>query len=90
MEAKIKTDLLMGKLHSEDAKPILFSEWAKTYLALEEVSRLKSYQDRVEIMERQLVPFFGKRLLSQIKPEEVRAFRSPEGWQTRQPANCKQ
>jgi integrase len=87
MEAKIKTDLLMGKLHSEDAKPILFSEWAKTYLALEEVSRLKSYQDRVEIMERQLVPFFGKRLLSQIKPEEVRAFRSQRKRRDGKPAS---
>lgn len=87
MEAKIRTDLLLGKMESQEAKPILFGEWAKTYLALEEVSRLRSYQDRVEIMERQLVPFFGKRLLTQIKPEDVRAFRAQRKRRDGKPAS---
>ena len=43
-----------GRFCTEEAKPVLFSEWAKQYLGLEEVKGLRSYQDRVEIVGRQL------------------------------------
>ena len=74
-EAAIKMRLRLGQEPSEQAKPVLFKEWAKTYLELETVKTLRSYQDRVEIVERQLVPFFGKKILTEIRPADVEAFR---------------
>jgi len=47
MEATIKMNLMQGKILTEEAKPVLFSEWAKQYLNLEEVRSLRSYQDRL-------------------------------------------
>lgn len=75
MESAIKTRLLLGQELTEQAQPVLFKEWAKTYLDLESVKTLRSYQDRVEIMDRQLVPFFGKKILTEIRPADVEAFR---------------
>lgn len=75
MESAIKTRLLLGQETSEHARPVLFKEWAKTYLDLEVVKTLRSYQDRVEIMGRQLVPYFGAKILSEIRPADVEAFR---------------
>ncbi len=75
MEATIKTNLMLGKVLTEEAKPVLFSEWAKEYLNLEEVRSLRSYQDRIEIVDKQLVPFFGKKIITEVTPEDVRAFR---------------
>ncbi len=74
-EAAIRTNLLLGKVASQQAKPVLFKEWAKTYLDLEGVKTLRSYQDRVEIMGRQLVPFFGAKILSEIKPADIEEYR---------------
>jgi hypothetical protein len=48
MEAAIKTVLLLGKILTEEAKPILFGEWAKQYLNLEGIKGLSTYRDRVE------------------------------------------
>ena len=76
MEAAIKTNLLLGKILTEEAKPILFNEWAKQYLNLEEVRGLKTYRDRVERMTGQLVPFFGRKALSEIKPQDVESYRA--------------
>lgn len=76
MEAAIKTRILLRQEPSERGKPILFKEWAKTYLELETVKTLRSYQDRVEIMERQLVPFFGGKILTEIKPADVERYRA--------------
>jgi integrase len=75
MEAAIKTRILLGQETSEQAKPVLFKEWAKTYLDLEAVKTLRSYQDRVEIMERQLVPFFGAKIVGEIRPADVETYR---------------
>jgi len=75
MESAIKTRLLLGQEKSESAKPVLFKEWAKTYLELEAVKMLRTYQDRVEIVARQLVPFFGAKILSEIRPADVEAYR---------------
>ena len=76
MESAIRMRLLLGKELTEQAKPVLFKEWAKTYLELESVKTLRSYQDRVEIIDRQLVPFFGKKIAqAEIRPADVEAFR---------------
>jgi integrase len=75
VESAIKMRLLLGQEPSERAKPVLFKEWAKTYLNLESVKTLRSYQDRVEIMDRQLVPFFGAKILVEIKAADVETYR---------------
>ncbi|SPP65229.1 tyrosine-type recombinase/integrase [Nitrospira lenta] len=75
MEAAIKTRILLGQEQTEQAKPVLFKEWAKTYLDMESVKTLRSYQDRVEIMGKQLIPFFGGKILGEIKPADVETYR---------------
>jgi len=87
LEAKIRTDLTLGLMKSEQQKPVLFCEWAKTYLNLEEVKALRSYQDRLEIMQRQLVPFFGSRLIGEIQPTDVEDFRAQRKLRTGKPAS---
>lgn len=74
-EAKLKTDLLMGKIASFHGKAMTFKEWGERYLKLEEVTSLRSYQDRVEIVRLQLIPFFGSKALNDIKPEHLEAYR---------------
>ena len=76
MESVIKTRLLLGQELSEHAKPILFKEWAKTYLDLGTVTALRSYEARTESVDKQLVPFFGARILGEISPADVEAFRA--------------
>lgn len=76
MEAAIKTRILLGQESSERAKPVLFKDWAKTYLALEEVKFLRSFVGRSHSVETHLVPFFGGKLLSEIRPQDVEAFRA--------------
>jgi integrase len=75
MESAIKTRLLLGKESSERAKPILFKEWATTYLDLEEVKSLRSFVGRSHSVEGHLVPFFGGKILSEIRPQDVEEFR---------------
>ena len=75
-EALIKTDLMKGLIASSRERPVTFQEWGETYLALEEVQRLKSRKDRVNIVRLQLIPFFGKRSLSAITPEHVETYRA--------------
>jgi len=86
-EAAIRTNLLLGKVLTQQAKPILFKEWAKTYLDLEAVKVLRSYQDRVEIMGRQLVPFFGGKLLGEIRPEDIEEYRGQRTRRDGKPAS---
>ncbi len=57
MESAIKMRLLLGQETSEEAKPVLFKEWAKTYLDLEEVKSLRSFVGRSHSAEGHLVPF---------------------------------
>lgn len=76
MEAKIKTDLLMDKVKSEQARPLLFGEWAQTYLDLEGVKQLRSYVGRSHSLKKHLVPFFGRKLITEIKPEDIENFRA--------------
>jgi hypothetical protein len=55
---------------------VLFKEWAKTYLDLEEVQSLRSIVGRSHSVEKHLVPFFGGKLLGEIKPQDIEAFRA--------------
>ncbi|MCB9711677.1 MAG: site-specific integrase [Nitrospiraceae bacterium] len=75
-EAKIKTDLVMGKIRSEKIKQMTFAEWGKRYLALEEVKGLRSYRDRLTSMQDQWVPFLGAKALDEITAADVEAFRN--------------
>jgi len=75
-EALIKTELMKGTVKSERVVPVLFSEWALAYLGLEEVKTLSTSQDRYESVHYQLNPFFGSKLLSDIAPGDVEAFRA--------------
>jgi len=76
MESAIKTLILLGQERTEQARPVLFKEWATTYLDMEAVKTLRSYQDRVEIMKRQLIPYFGAKILTEIRPADVEAYRA--------------
>jgi len=76
MEAAIKTRILLGQERSEHARPVLFKEWAKKYLELEEVKSLRSYVGRSHSVETHLIPFFSGKLLGEIKPQDVEAFRA--------------
>ncbi len=75
-EALIKTDLVKGLMASSSERPITVQEWGETYLGLEEVQRLKSRKDRVNIVRLQLIPFFGKKPLTAITPEHVEVYRA--------------
>lgn len=71
-----KADLLKGIVKSDQAKPMMFAEWAEVYLELEEIQRLRSRKDRVNVVRLQLIPFFGKKCLTVITPEDVEAYRA--------------
>jgi len=75
-EAMIKTDLMKGKITSERSKSVTFSQWAETYLQLEEVKSLRSYKDRVETVRYQLIPFFGRKELQDITAEDIESYRA--------------
>ncbi|MEC4671981.1 MAG: tyrosine-type recombinase/integrase [Nitrospirota bacterium] len=75
-EAKIKTDLMMGKVRSEKTKRLFFAEWGEMYLSLEEVKGLRSYRDRVSAIRGQFIPYFGKKPLDDLSPSDVETFRS--------------
>ena len=80
MEATIRTNLLQGKILTEESKPICFSEWAKQYLNLEEVRRLRSFSTRA-IHVRHLLTFFGNKPLTAVTCEDVRKYRAWRGGQ---------
>jgi integrase len=77
-EAMIRTKLLKGQMLSpsaERAQAVTFREWAETYLSLEEVCKLTTYEDR-KLKVGHLVEYFGDRLLLSISPEDVVAYRA--------------
>ena len=76
MEAAIKTRILLGQEASERARPVLFKQWVQTYLELEEVKTLRSFAGRSYSVKAHLVPFFSGKLLGEIKPHDVEAFRA--------------
>ncbi len=75
-EALIKTELMKGTMKSERAQCVTFAQWAEAYLQLEEVKALRSYKDRVAAIQYQLIPFFGKKGLEELTPEDVEHFRA--------------
>jgi hypothetical protein len=75
-ETLIKTELLKGLVKSAASESLSFKEWAEAYLSLDEVKHLASYKDRMQTISLQLVPFFGRKLLSEIKPGDVEAYRA--------------
>jgi len=86
-EALIKADLMKGLLTSEQAKPLLFKDWAASYLNLEEVKRLRSYRTRIIVVRLQLLPFFGNKIITEITPEDVEAYRAQRTRRNSQPAS---
>jgi integrase len=76
-EAIIKTDLMKGMVkHKPTAGFMTFADWAEAYLGLEEVKRLASFKDRDQTVRLQLVPFFGRKRLSEVTPGDVEAYRA--------------
>jgi integrase len=75
-EAIYKTDLMKGAIKSHHSKCYSFAEWGTKYLELEEVRVLRSYRDRVHAVRLQLIPFFGKKPLNEILPEDVETYRA--------------
>lgn len=51
-------------------------EWAKQYLEIETVKSLRSFKDRFQRVTLQLVPFFGKKILTEIKPQDIEAYKA--------------
>ena len=74
-EALIKTELMKGVIKSDNERSITFEVWANSYLELEEIQRLRSRKDRVNVVRLQLIPFFGKKHLVAITPEDIEAYR---------------
>jgi len=77
-EAVIKTRLLAGQMLSpglERAQAVTFRDWAETYLSLEEVRKLTTYEDR-KLKVSHLVEFFGDRPLASITPDDVAVYRA--------------
>ena len=77
----------IGQEKTEQAKPVIFKEWAKTYLQLEEVTTLASFVGRSHSIEMHLIPFFGGKLLSEIKPQDVETFRAQRKKKDGKPAS---
>ncbi len=77
-EAILKTQLLTGQISSPGkarAQSVTFRQWAKQYLGLEAVKRLRGYAIRKLYVEN-LVRFFGEKPLGAITPEDVTAYRA--------------
>jgi integrase len=75
-EALIKTELMKGIVRSDQARSLKFKQWGETYLELEEVKRLRSRKDRVNVVRLQLIPFFGRKDLTAISAEDVEVYRA--------------
>lgn len=80
-EAKIKTDLMMGKISSKKVRSVAmtFKEWASEYVEIQEVKDLRSYTERCQRINVALVPFFGQMLLEDITVKDVESFRRDRG-----------
>lgn len=75
-EAIIKTDLMKGIVKSDQVEaPKTFAQWAREYVEIEEVKRLRSYRERCQRIERVISPMFGKKLLPDISVKDVEEFR---------------
>ncbi len=75
-EALIKTELMKGIIRSDKERLTTFEAWANDYLELEEIQRLRSLKDRVNVIRLQLIPYFRKKYLTSITSEDVEAYRA--------------
>ena len=80
-EAIIKTKLLAGTLKSPacGSGGCTFGQWAKEYVEIDEVKRLRSYRERCQRIGNVLVPSFGKKMLLDITVKDVEEFRKTRG-----------
>lgn len=80
-EAIIKTKLLAGTTPSDRVRQLTltFGQWAKEYVEIEEVKKLRTCKERRQRIDRVLVPFFGKKLLQDITVKDVEEFRKARG-----------
>src|SRR5438132_2566136 len=75
-ETLSKTELMKGIVRSDQARSVTFKEWGEAYLELEEMKRLRSRKDRVNVVRLQLIPFFGKKHFTAITAQDVEVYRS--------------
>jgi len=75
-ETLIKADLMKGLMKSKSSRCKTFAEWAEIYLRLEGVKSLRTYVDRVQTLRYQLIPYFGRKLLNEIRPEDIENYRA--------------
>ena len=88
-EAVIKTRLMTGQEPSpskQKTQSVTFRQWAKQYLELEQVKRLRSYPLR-KLYVRNLVRFFGDKPLGAITAEDVRKYREQRVGYTGKPVS---
>src|SRR5215469_832228 len=88
-EAVIKTRLMTGQEPSpskQKTQSVTFRQWAKQYLELEQVKRLRSYRLR-KLYVRNLVRFFGDKPLGAITAEDVRKYREQRVGYTGKPVS---
>ena len=76
-EALIKTALMKGEIKSEKLPGLMtFRAWGEKYLEIPEIKSLASYRNHVEKVRCWLGPFFGDKLLTEITPDDVEAYRA--------------
>ncbi|MEO7862846.1 MAG: site-specific integrase, partial [Nitrospirales bacterium] len=81
-EAVIRTKLMAGAMASERTQNTVMTlaQWAEEYKAIQEVTRLRSYKERCQRIDKVIVPFFGgNRLLQDLTAKDVEAFRQDRG-----------
>jgi len=77
-ESILRTKLLTGDIASPAkarAESVTFRQWAKQYLGIETVKRLKGYEIRKLYVENPVM-YFGDRALCSIKSEDVARYRA--------------
>lgn len=86
-EAKIKTDLMMGKIQSERVKgPMTFKALTDAYLADPKIQRQRIYQKKKNWITKRFLPTFGaSTLLTDITEQKIEKFletrRQDDGYQ---------
>jgi integrase len=76
-EAVIKTGLLAGTLKSASVeRPILFEEWVETYLGIQEVTLLRTYDRVGQVLRNLFVPYFKGKPVCEVTAVDIEAFRT--------------
>ncbi len=86
-EAQLKLEMVEGKfgLNNESAKRT-FRELSQRYMKEETIKKTASSQRRDEVTLKNLLPFFGERLLTQITPNMINDYKLMRKAKGRQPA----